>query len=203
MPRSQFMKLSEVKKNKIITCAQEEFVKNGYETASINQIIKNAGIARGSFYNYFEDKADIYYYIVEEYRQKITDLLYKSIIDMQGDIFKGYSMFFQKITMLNIFSSSKIFQKLVDDILENGFLSLINNNKNVNAEDFLKNFLKIIDLKKLKINSSKDLYAALDLMTMITMQHIKHLENKKFSKDQITEIYTKQLKLISCGLEKK
>lgn len=42
----------------------EEFSKHGYEKASIAQIIKRAGIPRGSFYQYFEDKLDLYSHIL-------------------------------------------------------------------------------------------------------------------------------------------
>ncbi len=49
-----------LKKEKIIFSASTEFGLVGYREASINTICKNAGIAKGTLYLYFEDKKDIY-----------------------------------------------------------------------------------------------------------------------------------------------
>lgn len=40
--------------------AEQEFAGNGYDLSSIQQIIRSSGIPRGSFYQYFEDKEDLY-----------------------------------------------------------------------------------------------------------------------------------------------
>lgn len=56
MSTERFEKLSKDKRQRILDAAREEFSRVSYEEASINQIIKNAGISRGSFYTYFEDK---------------------------------------------------------------------------------------------------------------------------------------------------
>lgn len=60
MPKSTFYNIDEEKRERIVEVIIDEFSENTYETASINQIVKNADIAKGSFYQYFEDKLDIY-----------------------------------------------------------------------------------------------------------------------------------------------
>jgi TetR/AcrR family transcriptional regulator len=64
MPKETFLNLPDNKRNLIIQAAIEEFSKAGYNTASINQICKRSNIAKGSFYQYFEDKLDLYVYIM-------------------------------------------------------------------------------------------------------------------------------------------
>lgn len=59
MPKETFLNLSEEKKKKIIKAAQNEFERVPLEQASIKNIVENAGIARGSFYQYFESKEDL------------------------------------------------------------------------------------------------------------------------------------------------
>ncbi len=39
--------------------AAEEFCRVGYEAASVNRILVNAGLSKGGFYYYFDDKADL------------------------------------------------------------------------------------------------------------------------------------------------
>lgn len=60
-----FLKLDDEKQKRIVEAGIEEFSKKLFADASINQIIKNAGIARGSFYLYFEDKLDFYCYLLD------------------------------------------------------------------------------------------------------------------------------------------
>ena len=43
----------------------EEFSEHTFNEASVNTIVKNSGISKGSLYQYFEDKLDIYLYILE------------------------------------------------------------------------------------------------------------------------------------------
>lgn len=64
MPQDTFFNLPDDKRNLIIYEATLEFSKNSYNTASINQICKKANIPKGSFYQYFADKLDLYVYIM-------------------------------------------------------------------------------------------------------------------------------------------
>lgn len=66
MPKETFYNLSDDKKRKIFDAAVLEFSTRRFSEASINQIVKTAGIPRGSFYQYFNDKEDIYLYMFTE-----------------------------------------------------------------------------------------------------------------------------------------
>lgn len=65
MPRQTFFNLPEDKRNLIIDLALDEFSKYDYKNASISRIVARAGIAKGSLYQYFEDKRDLFLYLVE------------------------------------------------------------------------------------------------------------------------------------------
>ena len=68
MPTQRFLKLKEEKKQMILEAAAHEFSRVPYSSASINQIIKEADISRGSFYTYFEDKDDLMRYMLRGFR---------------------------------------------------------------------------------------------------------------------------------------
>lgn len=70
MPKNTFFKLPKDKIDKIVEAAIDEFEEYSYENASINRIVESAEIAKGSFYQYFEDKKDLYRYIVGESEKK-------------------------------------------------------------------------------------------------------------------------------------
>lgn len=76
MPKATFYNIDKDKRERIVKCIIDEFSENTYETASINQIVKTADIAKGSFYQYFEDKTDIYKMAIDicaEERKKYID----------------------------------------------------------------------------------------------------------------------------------
>ncbi|MBT4482435.1 MAG: TetR/AcrR family transcriptional regulator [Candidatus Latescibacteria bacterium] len=72
MPTKRFKNVDQDRKNKILDAAREEFILNGYEGASLNNIIRDAEISKGSLYYYFEDKADIYMTVLENAMQEIN-----------------------------------------------------------------------------------------------------------------------------------
>lgn len=63
MPKETFYNLIDEKREKIEQVAMDEFADNGFLGGSINRIIDNAGIAKGSFYQYFDNKEDLYLHI--------------------------------------------------------------------------------------------------------------------------------------------
>jgi AcrR family transcriptional regulator len=70
MPKQTFFNLPEEKRETIFNAAVEEFAQYGLENASTNRIVKNSGIAKGSFYQYFEDKQDVFMHMLSVIEQK-------------------------------------------------------------------------------------------------------------------------------------
>lgn len=69
MPRPRFEKLPEEKRERILEAAAREFAAHGFEGASLNQILDQAGISKGAAYYYFDDKADLFITAVSHYSQ--------------------------------------------------------------------------------------------------------------------------------------
>ena len=89
MPSATFLNLPQEKQEKLLEAATREFSRRSFNDASINQIIKDAGIPRGSFYMYFEDKADLFRYLMSGYVDQILSLLEELLLREQGDIFEA------------------------------------------------------------------------------------------------------------------
>ncbi|MCG9968695.1 TetR/AcrR family transcriptional regulator [Pelotomaculum terephthalicicum JT] len=89
MPKDTFNNLSDDKKQKIFDAAVKEFSAKRFSEASINQIVKTAEIPRGSFYQYFENKEDIYRYMFERIgKEKREIALHSENIDTDADFFE-------------------------------------------------------------------------------------------------------------------
>lgn len=81
MPYPTFYNLPEEKRQKLLECAIDEFAEYDYHSASITKIVTRAGIAKGSLYQYFKDKQDLYYYLLElavQKKKKLFNLSSKS-----------------------------------------------------------------------------------------------------------------------------
>ena len=89
MPSSTFLNLPAEKQEKLLEAATREFSHKPFNEASINQIIKEAGIPRGSFYMYFQDKEDLFRYLIKGYMDQLLMLLEELLLRTQGDIFQA------------------------------------------------------------------------------------------------------------------
>jgi AcrR family transcriptional regulator len=71
MPKQTFLNLPAEKRDAFLQIALEEFADNDYNSASVSRIVEKAGIAKGSLYQYFEDKQDLFLYLLEVANQEM------------------------------------------------------------------------------------------------------------------------------------
>lgn len=89
MPSSTFLNLPPEKQEKLLEAATREFSTRPFNEASINQIIKEAGIPRGSFYMYFQDKEDLFRYLLRGYVDQMVMVIEELLLRRKGDIFQA------------------------------------------------------------------------------------------------------------------
>ncbi len=65
MPLPRFSRLEREERHRILTGAADEFGKDGFANASLNQIIKTIGLSKGAMYYYFDGKGDLYGAVVD------------------------------------------------------------------------------------------------------------------------------------------
>ncbi|HHW55324.1 MAG: TetR/AcrR family transcriptional regulator [bacterium] len=88
MPKPTFYNLKEEKKRRIFQAAVQEFASHKFSEASLNRIVKTAKIPWGSFYQYFDNKEDLYLYIIKELSKYKWDALEQAGVDnIDGDFF--------------------------------------------------------------------------------------------------------------------
>lgn len=75
MPKNTFFHLSQQKRELIENAAIEEFADNSLHSASVNAIVNNAGIAKGSFYQYFVNLEDLYKHILSIVKDRKLELI--------------------------------------------------------------------------------------------------------------------------------
>jgi AcrR family transcriptional regulator len=70
--------------------AIHEFVENGFERAKVADIAQNAGVAKGSMYQYFEDKKELFVYCAEWGLETFMKKLDERINIGSMDVFKYF-----------------------------------------------------------------------------------------------------------------
>ncbi len=72
MARPRFATADAQLRQGLLDAARDEFAAKGYEAASLNRILLAAGVSKGSFYYYFDDKLDLAATVFEELAQPMA-----------------------------------------------------------------------------------------------------------------------------------
>ncbi len=126
MPSNTFFNLDSSKQQTLIANSLKEFATKKYHEVSINKIIANSNIPRGSFYMYFKDKEDLFEYLIELNTKEINSIIKNLLIKNQGDLYKTFKSLFEEITKkyykeeaIGIFKNIFIFKSLRNKPLKN------------------------------------------------------------------------------------
>ncbi len=194
MPTETFMKLSEEKKNKILVAAKKEFTRVPFEQTSIKNIVEDAEIARGSFYQYFTSKEDLLQYMMKDDKEKLDNFIKDKLKETHGDVFEAYLAIYDFIT-----------QKMIEDKDLEFYKRLIENAKVIEDESAMlripkhlkgpfqqEEFLKLIDVSKLKIQNEEELHIVIQMLYLITrkalVNNFKYQSTKKARKEYLKMI---------------
>lgn len=84
MPTSTFYNLPPPKRNKLLRAAVAEFAQKPFDEVSINRIIQAAEIPRGSFYQYFAGKRDLFQFVLHCYDQELKGAVVTALENCGG-----------------------------------------------------------------------------------------------------------------------
>lgn len=82
MPTETFFNLPEAKRQKVLDAAVAEFAEWPFSQASVNRIVERAGISKGSFYQYFSSKEDLFVYLTQvigEQKKQVLDATIREV----------------------------------------------------------------------------------------------------------------------------
>ncbi|KAF5412780.1 MAG: TetR/AcrR family transcriptional regulator [Euryarchaeota archaeon] len=87
----------ETRRSELIDTAEKLFLENGYEGTTVSEIVRNAGVAQGTFYHYFKSKDEVLSAItdrwIEEIRAGIEDIASRDDSDAIDKILGVFSFF--------------------------------------------------------------------------------------------------------------
>lgn len=210
MPKQTFYNLSQEKKDKITNSAIEEFSCNTFSNASITKIAQNSGISKGSMYQYFEDKKELYKYVLtlaserkmeylSEFMANINTLHF---IDLIRELYvKGIQFTHDNPKLAGIANN---FVKEINSNLKNEIMGMNTGKSNEFFEHIIKNAKA-----KNEIDESIDTEIGAFLITSLNISLMDYVIENNREKDifdftnNLLESVDKMLVIIKNGFEKK
>lgn len=95
-----------IKRDNLLDSAFRLFIENGFHKTSISDIVKKAGVAKGTFYLYFTDKFDLRDKLISHKGAQILSKAYQALLQQSGLGFEEQIIFFTD-HILNQFNEDK------------------------------------------------------------------------------------------------
>lgn len=187
------------KRKKILDKAWELFRKNGYEETKVEDITRELGVSKGSFYTYFKTKDEVLYEILERIKKENEERISKINVNQEpSKILEDYviSKMNYIVKLLNNMKISSINRNLSNSKLKNFFEEL----KKVSIEFIKKNIVEKFN----KINGNKYnleiisefVYLAIEefLYNEFVLKNFKNLESSDLINIENTDEFVNSLK---------
>ncbi|MBQ5347905.1 MAG: TetR/AcrR family transcriptional regulator [Ruminococcus sp.] len=201
MIKRTFYNLPPEKREKIIEVTRKEFRKGNKKKITINSVIKSAGISRGSFYQYFDDKLDLVELMTNDMMDKMVGFIKNELIEDGGDMFQ--------VPM-------KIFDVMTSDEINYKDIVVMTDRTNLNFDlvseymqyrfheyDFTAKLAPYVDYSRMSLKNDEDLkYVVFMMEDAIRSAMVNVAKNAKAHKKE-REILRKKIELLQRAVEYK
>lgn len=193
MPTTTYFNLSSQKRQRIEDAVMKEFARVPLIDMSVKNIVNDASIARGSFYQYFETREDLINYMLGKEFDKESENFLKILQESNKDIFKATYEYLVQILDKQKNNSSyyiNIFQYLNETKIQP--LKMID----------IDNISEYVNFKLLRISSKEEIYAAVRVIATLTFSKKMEILNGNISKEEGLKQYAQELEVIKRGIVK-
>lgn len=208
MPKLTFFNLPDSKRNKLVEAVEKEFSRVPLSQASIANIVKSAGVARGSFYQYFENKEDAFYYLLEIQTDKRRKYFLSTLEENNGDIFDTIERLFQMmLEELSQEDNLKFLQNALMNVtheIEDSFTGLFIGQKPVSGtfNGAIDKIGNLIDSDKLNISGSEEFFHVMQILVSVTFRNLVDKFSRNLSNEEAMENFRIEMNLLRKGLSK-
>lgn len=203
MPTERFLRLPKEKIETIRIAAAKEFIRVPLEEASINRIVHDADISRGSFYTYFEDKQDLLKWLIyaqaEQHFKNYIERLRENggdLWDMLENVFDRGMDLMERAGLIDIFQNLTKSTKFMD-IFRGGPES----DPQVCRENqkFMKLLYENIDQDKEPI-SREALNELIEMHMVVFIMSLKRFFRDGGDREEATEYYKRHIHMLHYGI---
>lgn len=205
MIKKTYYNLPEEKRKRIFDAVKDEFSTYTNEKASINRIVKKAGISRGSFYQYFDDKLDLVQLLTGDIFNQILELARQYLIEYDGNVFLLYPRLFSTVVdivdeknehefLKNIFINLRANGDLISDFVQYRFNPSCDEKK---IDDLVDRY---INPRYLNCSTREDIFHILNMLNLVLKNGIFNIFVKKNDKESEKLAFSKKVELLKQGL---
>ncbi|MDF2612890.1 MAG: transcriptional regulator, TetR family [Clostridia bacterium] len=203
MPLQTFFNLSEDKRRTILRAARQEFSRVPLEQASIANIIKIAGIPRGSFYQYFYNKEDLFIFMIQNIGNKVIGNMITYLKENGGDVIEAFiQLFYNAISFIHKDENGNFFKNVFMSMNDQMKESIHASFETIHYPMGFCEFIKLIDCSKLTLTSEKEILYVLRMIKGILFQNVAHYFTGKMTEEETIETFLFQMKIIRQSIYK-
>lgn len=207
LPKETFYNLPEEKIKRIEKAAIQEFKEYSFDVSSINRIVEDSGISKGSFYQYFEDKKDLYKHIMNYIIERKLD--YMSPVMRNPFNYDFFTLIREMYKSgLNFARENpellQIGNKLISDPTHPIYDEVLEDNKGRSDEVF--ELLLQSAVEKGEIRKDIDIKMVAFLLTTLNVSIVDYyskITNKREYNKEMLEIIEKFLEFVQYGISTK
>lgn len=202
MPKQTYYNLTADKKERIFNAGVLEFSYHDKNEASVNTIVRIANISKGSFYQYFDDKDEFYWYIVTEIIFGSVEKYEVMLRINKGDFIQTEEEMFNKL--LDIFDDNK-YRSILSNVYRTSYMELKSKLSNRASTIYFDMYdvLMQFGFRGYNIKNKEDFLIAFDLVRNVSTHSIMTMITDGLSKMETKELYERQMELLSIGLRKR
>lgn len=206
MVKKTFYNLSPEKRERITNAVKKEFAQNPKEKVSINRIIKEANISRGSFYQYFDDKIDLVELLSVNFKKNVMTYAINQLLSNDGNIFIVYENMFDRIVNdIEEEDNSKFYKNILTHLKVNGNLfSDFMQYRLPDLQDKIKNDINIgafINAKYLNCQSEEEILHILNILNLVIINSVFNIFVKQSPIEKERQSFLTKLNLMRKGFE--
>lgn len=197
MPTNTFFNLPPPKREKLLQAAAAEFTRKPYGEVSINRIIQAAEIPRGSFYQYFADKRDLFQFVLHCYDRELKGAVVKALETCGGRLL-DFPLALFDLVLAHIQENRAEFSQ---------FLSILRQNLGMDVRQLLslpelmRLGLERADWSELEVAEGEERLALLDLLFSAAGQSLMGVCCGKAAAQEARRRLAAKIAVIGRGLE--
>lgn len=195
MPKKVFFELDAEKQKRITDAAIKEFATYGYENSSTNRIVKECGISKGSLFKYFDNKEELYFYLIDTVSVQMS-------FDTAADIKKLPKDLFERVLAYSVAEISWYVENpikgkfLIGIAAENGseIGKKIMERYGEKSRDIYEQLLKDVDMSGLHSTRKEITNILRWVLTGFNSSFLESIAGSEAGIEKLKQDYIKQLK---------
>ena len=202
MPTEIFHRLPESKREHVLNALRAEITRSTFENFSINNIVRDCGISRGSFYQYFRSKEDIYLYFLADYQKSILAHASARLRENGGDLFEALSDSFRFAVRMLCYKDSRDFRHnlfcnmwMYEILWQKGLY-----NEAVTGD--IMDFLNAIDRSKLNIDNEAELKTLVEICMTLSLKEAAGVFMADKHEEEVNENFRRKLAFMRKAYQK-